>query len=405
VQHQRLIGTEVGIMSRTVRLWHHLSAAERRQIWADWQAGVPPASIARSLGRHDEIIHYVLRQRGGFAPPPRKRAARTLQLAEREEISRGLCQGHSLHQIAQTLGRAPSSISREVRRNGGPGRYRAANADQRAWAQAKRPKACRLACHGALRRVVAAKLALRWAPQQISGWLAQRYPQDDSMRVSHETIYRSLFVQTRGVLKKQLLAHLRTRRAVRHPMAQERHGRGRKGRCSVISGELTISERPAEAEDRAVPGHWEGDLLLGTVRSQIVTLVERRSRFVMLIKIPQRDSATVVDAIAKHIRRLPAQLRRSLTWDRGAEMVQHKRFKLATNVQVYFCDPHSPWQRGSNENTNGLLRQYFPKGQDISHYTQAQLNAVAKELNQRPRQTLGFQCPAEVLHQTVAPTG
>lgn len=392
-------------MSRAVRLWRHLSTADRERIWADWQAGMPPAAIARSLGRDSQLIDYVLRRRGGFAPPPRKRAARVLQLADREEISRGLCQGHSLRQIAQGLGRAPSSISREVRHNGGPEAYRAADADQRAWTQARRPKACLLAHRGRLRCVVASKLAHRWAPQQISGWLARRYPDDDSMRVSHETIYRSLFIQTRGVLKKQLLAHLRTRRSVRYPIAQGRHGKSRKGGGSMIPDALTIRERPAEADDRAVPGHWEGDLLLGTINSQIVTLVERRSRFVMLVKVPARDSATVVDAIAKHIRRLPADLKRSLTWDRGAEMFQHKRFKLAANLQVYFCDPHSPWQRGSNENTNGLLRQYFPKGQDLSHYTQAQLNAVAKELNERPRQTLAFQSPAEVLNQTVASTG
>ncbi|MGF6709603.1 IS30 family transposase [Luteibacter sp. W1I16] len=392
-------------MSRAVRLWRHLSTADRERIWADWRAGVSPAAIGRSLDRHPETIHYVLKKHGGFAPPPRKRAAQALQLADREEISRGLCQGHSLRRIAQSLGRAPSSISREVRRNGGREAYRAANADQRAWAQAKRPKACLLARHGALRRVVAHKLAHRWAPQQISGWLARRYPDNDSMRVSHETIYRSLFIQARGVLKKQLLAHLRTQRSVRYPQAQGRHGKGRKGGPNLIAQALTISQRPAEANDRAVPGHWEGDLLAGTIHSHIVTLVERRSRFVMLIKIPARDSATVVDAVAKHIRRLPAELKRSLTWDRGPEMYQHQRFKLATDLQIYFCDPHSPWQRGSNENTNGLLRQYFPKGQDLSHYTQAQLNAVAKELNQRPRQTLDFQTPAEVLNQTVASTG
>ncbi|QDE38363.1 IS30 family transposase [Luteibacter pinisoli] len=391
-------------MSRTVRLWRHLSTADRERIWTDWQAGVSPKAIARLLERDGALIYYVLSRRGGFAPPPRKRSARTLQLTEREEISRGLCQGHSLRRIAQTLGRAPSSICREVGRNGGRDGYRAAEADQRAWTHALRPKECLLARRGALRRVVASKLAHRWAPQQISGWLARRYPDDDSMRVSHETIYRSLFIQTRGVLKKQLLAHLRTRRSVRYPLAQGRHGRARKGGRSLTPDALRISERPADADDRAVPGHWEGDLLAGTLSSHIVTLVERRSRFVMLIKIPARDSETVVDAVAKHIRRLPAQLRRSLTWDRGPEMSQHQRFKLATNVQVYFCDPHSPWQRGSNENTNGLLRQYFPKGQDLSHYTQAQLNAVAKELNQRPRQTLDFQTPAEVLNQTVAST-
>jgi IS30 family transposase len=387
-----------------VRLCRRLSAADRERIWVAWQTGMPPAAIARSLGRDKEHIRYVLKQRGGFAPPPPKRSDRALQLADREEISRGLCQGHSIRRIAQALNRAPSSISREVKRNQGREGYRAANADQRAWAQAKRPKACLLARRPMLRRIVASKLACRWAPQQISGWLVRRYPDDDSMRVSHETIYRSLFVQTRGVLKKQLLAHLRTRRLVRYPKAQERHGKGRKVVRNLIPEALTISERPAEADDRAVPGHWEGDLLAGTAHSHIATLVERRSRYVMLVKLPARDSVTVVDAIARHIRRLPAELKRSLTWDRGAEMYQHQRFKLASDLQVYFCDPYSPWQRGTNENTNGLLRQYFPRGQDLSHYTQAQLNAVARELNQRPRQTLDFQTPAEVLNQTVAST-
>ena len=392
-------------MSKRVRLFSRLSAIERAQIWARRQAGELPSAIARQLGRDGEQVHYLLKKHGGFAPLPRKRADRALQLAEREEISRGLSQGRSLRQIAQMLERAPSSISREVLRHGGRDSYRATEADQQAWANARRPKVCLLARRGVLRRLVANKLAHRWSPQQISGWLARRYQDDDSMRVSHETIYRSLFIQTRGVLKKQLLAHLRTRRALRYPMAQGRYGKGRKGRDCVIAERLTIRERPAEADDRAVPGHWEGDLLLGTINSQIITLVERRSRFVMLIKIPERDSSTVVDAIAKHIRKLPTDLKRSLTWDRGAEMVQHQRFKLATDLQVYFCDPHSPWQRGSNENTNGLLRQYFPKGQDLSHYTQAQLNAVARELNQRPRQTLDFQSPAEVLNQTVASIG
>lgn len=389
-------------MSRAVRLWRRISKTEREHIWARWVAGDSMRSIGRLLARDAQTIHLLLTQRGGMAPPPRRRAARALGLAEREEISRGLCQGRSLRHIARDLGRAPSSISREVERNGGRNRYRAAHADQRAWAQALRPKTCLLARHGRLRRVVASKLAHRWAPQQISGWLARRYPDDDSMRVSHETIYRSLFIQSRGVLKKQLLEHLRTQRRLRYPVAQGRHGKGRKTAHNAMIGAVTIRERPAEAEDRAVPGHWEGDLLAGTLHSHIITLVERRSRFVMLIKIPARDSATVVDALARHIRKLPAELKRSLTWDRGAEMYQHARFKLATDLPVYFCDPHSPWQRGSNENTNGLLRQYFPKGQDVGHYTQAQLNAVAKELNQRPRQTLGFQTPAEVLNQTVA---
>lgn len=392
-------------MSRTVRSRRRVSSSEREQIWALWRAGESAAAIARALERGSTVVERVVSQMGGFPPAPRTRAATAFRLEEREEISRGLCQGHSMRHIARELGRAPSSISREIERNGGRDCYRAVEADQRAWAHARRPKVCLLARHRVLRRVVASKLAHRWAPQQISGWLARRYPDDDSMRVSHETIYRSLFVQSRGVLKKQLLKHLRTQRSLRYPHTQGRHGKGRKVGNNQITQALSIRERPAEAEDRAVPGHWEGDLLAGTLNSHIITLVERRSRFVMLIKIPARDSATVVDALARHIRKLPTELKRSLTWDRGAEMRHHERFRLATELQVYFCDPHSPWQRGSNENTNGLLRQYFPKGQDLNHYTQAQLNAVAKELNQRPRQTLDFQTPAEVLNQTVASIG
>jgi IS30 family transposase len=253
--------------------------------------------------------------------------------------------------------------------------------------------------------LVAAKLALRWAPQQISGWLAREYPHDHSRRVSHETIYRSLFIQARGVLKKQLLEQLRTQRTLRYPRAQGRHGRGRKSGNNQIPEGLCLRERPAEAQDRAVPGHWEGDLLAGTLTSHIATLVERSSRYVMLVKISSRDSSTVIKALSQHIRKLPMELRRSLTWDRGAEMHQHQLFSLDTKLKVYFCDPHSPWQRGSNENTNGLLRQYFPKGESLSHYTQAQLNAVARELNGRPRQTLGFRTPAEVMNQYVASTG
>jgi IS30 family transposase len=393
-------------MSRTARIYRYLSTAEREQIWLRWQAGEPLNEIARALERGASTVNEVVRRRGGLAPPPRRRAARSLQLAEREEISRGLCAGRSIRSIARSLRRAASSISREIRRNGGAADYRAARADAQTWQRAARPKPCLLSRNPALRRLVAGKLARRWSPQQISGWLARQYPDDHSKRVSHETIYRSLFIQARGVLKKQLLEQLRTQRTLRYPRAQGRAGRGRKGNGNnQIPPALCIRERPAEAADRAVPGHWEGDLLAGTLNSHIATLVERRSRFVMLVQIDARDSATVTQALSRQIRRLPTQLRRSLTWDRGAEMQQHQRFTVATDLQVYFCDPHSPWQRGSNENTNGLLRQYFPRGQSLSHYTQAQLNAIANELNQRPRQTLDFQTPAEVLNQSVASTG
>lgn len=380
------------------------TSAEKQQMWQRWQAGEPMDRIARALGRAPSTVHSAVAHRGGMAPPPRRRSVRVLSLAEREAISRGLCLGQSHRHLARQLGRAASSISREIQRNGGSGAYRACQADQRAWQQAHRPQRCKLSSHVRLCRAVAAKLSQRWSPQQISGWLAVTYAGEQGMRVSHETIYRSLYIQARGVLKKQFLEQLRTERLLRYPRTQGRQGRGRKV-ANQIREALPLSARPAEAEDRAVPGHWEGDLLAGTVSSHMATLVERRSRYVMLVKLPARDSATVIAALAKHIRKLPTELRRSLTWDRGAEMAQHARFSLETDLKVYFCDPHSPWQRGSNENTNGLLRQYFPRGKSVAHYTQAQLNAVARQLNGRPRQTLGFRTPAEVFNETVASTG
>jgi IS30 family transposase len=321
-------------------------------------------------------------------------------LGEREEISRGLAARWSLRAIARTLGRAVSSVSREVRRNGGIVCYRASGAEQFAWDRARRPKVCRLARSPRLRQCVAEKLQLQWSPQQIAAWLVRRYPSDHSMRVSHETIYRTLFVQARGALKRELTAHLRSHRKRRGA----RHAEGAGARGGSIVGELSIRERPAEAEDRAVPGHWEGDLLCGSYGSQIATLVERHSRFVMLQKIPDKNSVRVARELAGKIKQLPRELRRSLAWDRGIEMASHRQFTLATDVQVYFCDPYSPWQRGSNENTNGLLRQYFPKGRDLSGYSQAYLDDVAERLNGRPRKTLGWQTPAERLGQTVALT-
>jgi IS30 family transposase len=320
-----------------------------------------------------------------------------LRLEEREEISRGIAAGQSIRRIARDLGRSPSTISREITRNDGSQAYRASPADNTAWDRALRPKPCRLALHAPLRWRVAQKLALEWSPKQIAGWLRQQFPTDQNMQLSHESIYRSLFVQTRGVLKNELTAHLRTRRQMR----QAKGGTTRNG-LGQIADTISIRERPAEAEDRAVPGHWEGDLLSGANNTHIATLVERHSRFTMLVKVPNKSTATVVAALSKTIGKLPHELRRSLTWDRGKEMADHKSFTVATNVQVYFCDPRSPWQRGTNENTNGLLRQYFPKGTDLSSFSQAHLNKIALRLNQRPRQTLGFRTPADKL-ATVLP--
>ena len=376
-----------------------LSVQETAELWRRWKAGETVSEISRAMGRKQGVLLGGVRPHGGIAPRVRCRSRLALTLAEREEISRGLCAHQSLRQIAWQLGRAPSSISREIARNSRlRWRYRAHISDQRAWDRALRPKPSHLARHPQLARLVAQKLRLEWSPQQIAGWLAREFGDDKSMRVSHETIYRSLFIQARGVLKKQLTAHLRRGRTLRRGRGYANNGPGR----GQISDAVSIRERPAQAEDRAVPGHWEGDLLVGSGHSHIATLVERKSRFVMLVKVPSHDTRTVVTALTRRIRKLPKQLRRSLTWDRGKEMADHKDFSLATDVKVYFCDPHSPWQRGSNENTNGLLRQYFPKGTDLSGYSQAHLDRVALRLNQRPRETLEFQTPADKLNAYVA---
>jgi IS30 family transposase len=315
-------------------------------------------------------------------------------------FSRGIASGVSLRSIAGSIGRAPSTVSRELKRNGGQRRYRAAAADSQAWDRALRPKACKLAMHEELRQLVAARLQDNWSPEQIAGWLKHTYPDDEAHQVSHETIYRSLFVQARGVLKKDLQAHLRSGRAIR----RSRHASSKGDQRGSLTDMISIRERPASVEDRAVPGHWEGDLLCGSANSYIVTLVERHSRYVLLAKVPNRDSQSVITALINQAHRLPDELLKSLTWDRGKEMAQHKRFTLATDVAVYFCDPQSPWQRGSNENTNGLLRQYFPKGTNLSVHSQERLDEIARQLNGRPRKTLGFETPAERFEACVAMT-
>ena len=377
-------------------------ASLQAEVWRRWKGGESLAQITRALSAQGSEFAQVLHRHGGIAPRARCRSRRALSLAEREEISRGMSVGRSLRAIARDIGRWPSTVSREIRRNlTRAGGYRAHTADQRAWDQALRPKTCRLAQHPQLAQLVAQKLQLQWSPQQISGWLAREYGANDSRRVSHETIYRSLFIQARGVLKKQLLQHLRSGRRLRHKRGYTTQGTGR----GQIKDAISIRERPAQVEDRAIPGHWEGDLLSGSRHTQIATLVERHSRFVMLVKLQGRDTHSVITALTRKVGKLPKQLCRSITWDRGKEMAHHRSFSLATDIQVYFCDPHSPWQRGSNENTNGLLRQYFPKGTDLSVYSQADLDKVALRLNQRPRQTLGFDTPANVLHAHVASTG
>jgi len=377
-----------------------LSDDQQAEVWQRWKIGESLSEIGLALGKPASSIRCVLLVRGGVVPTRRCRSERTLSLSEREEISRGLSAGRSGRQIAAQLGRWPSTISREIILGGGRDGYRALEADGAAWDRARRPKACVLSQRRRLCKIVATKLASYWSPKQISGWLKEQYSEDETMQVSHETIYRSLFIQARNVLKKELIAHLRSRRTMRRSKLASTKSQSR----GHIVDAVSIRERPAEVEDRAVPGHWEGDLLIGTKSSQIATLVERRSRFVMLTKLTGRDTVTVVSALSKHVRTLPANLRLSLTWDRGFEMADHKDFTVATDVKVYFCDPRSPWQRGSNENTNGLLRQYFPKGTDLSVLTQAELNRVARQLNERPRETLGFKTPACILGQSVAAT-
>jgi IS30 family transposase len=379
---------------------HGLSVEQKVEIWRRWKMGDSLHEIGRAFDKDHGSIQYLLSKHGGIAPAVRRRSQRTLTLAEREDISRGIAAGSSIREIARGLQRAASTVSREVKRHGGRPVYRASEADLQAWALALRPKVCVLARHRKLRMIVASKLILNWSPEQISSWLKRRYPRNESMRVSHETIYRSLFIQARGVLKKELQQHLRSRRSIRRSVHAKAAGQSR----GQIVDAISIRERPAEIEDRAIPGHWEGDLLAGSGNSYIATLVERHSRFTILVKVPSKDTATVVDALTRQVRKLPAALRRSLTWDRGLEMAKHKTFTVATKVDVYFCDPQSPWQRGTNENTNGLLRKYFPRKTDVSGYSQADLNKVALQLNQRPRKTLDFDTPADKLQASVAST-
>ena len=374
---------------------------QKAEMWTRWQQGESLTSIGRVFDRPSSSIFGQLSPTGGIRPPPRTRSRRVLSLSEREEISRGLANDLTLRDIATQLDRSASTISREINRNGGYDDYRAVEADQAAWDRARRPKLCKLAQNRPLSRIVARKLQQMWSPEQIAGWLKTEYPGQECNHVSHETIYRSLFVQARGVLKKELLQYLRRERAIR----RSRHASLKKDGLGQIANMAKISERPASVEDRAVPGHWEGDLIGGSKNSYVATLVERNTRYVMLAKVKNKDTESVVSALIKQSKKLPTELYKSLTWDRGKELSDHERFTLETNIDVYFCDPSSPWQRGSNENTNGLLRQYFPKGTDLSVHSQAKLNAVARQLNERPRKTLGFETPASRFNACVASTG
>ena len=386
-------------MKQRPRIYY--TETQKALMWDRWKKGDSLQQIAQLFDRNHSSIQGIFVESGGIRPAQRHRSRLALTLAEREVISRALVAGQSIRSIATSLGRAPSTISREIKRNGDQESYRASHADQAAWDRTRRPKICKLVGNRTLAHIVAGKLQMQWAPEQIAGWLKHTYPDDESYQVSHETIYRSLYIQARGALKKELVQHLRRTRVMRrsrhHTQKTDNHGR--------ITDAVSISERPATVADRAVPGHWEGDLICGSGNSQIATLVERHTRYVMLVKVTRKDTETVINALIKNARKLPHELYKSLTWDRGKELADHKRFTLATDIKVYFCDPKNPWQRGTNENTNGLLRQYFPKGTDLSVHSQVKLNAVARRLNQRPRKTLNFETPAERFNQCVASIG
>jgi IS30 family transposase len=377
------------------------SAAEKTEMWDRWQRGESLTAIGRAFGKASSSVYFQIAPYGGIRPAPRRRSRLALTPWEREEISRGIAAHESVRSIAKLLGRSPSTVSREISRNGGYDRYSAPTAEDAAWARTRRPKRCKLASSPRLRRAVARKLRLQWSPEQIAGWLKSTFPGDQTQHVSHETIYRSLFVQARGVLKKELFQHLRSKRSIRRSRRMDLPA-DRRGK---IANMVSIRDRPAAAEDRAVPGHWEGDLLSGSKNSYIATLVERHTRYVMLAKVDSKETQAVVCALIKQAKKLPNELYKSLTWDQGKELADHRQFTIATDIDVYFCDPQSPWQRGSNENTNGLLRQYFPKGTDLSVYSQSDLNKVARRLNERPRKTLDFQTPAARFNACVASTG
>ncbi len=364
----------------------YFTSEQKSEIWDRWQRGESMSSIGRLFDRDSSSIYPLLSRTGGIRPPDRRRSRLALTLVEREIISRGTAGSRSIRSIARELCRSASTVSREVNRNGGYDRYRAADADHQAWVRAKRPKLCKLALNKHLQRVISNKLTIHWSPEQIAGWLKRLYPEDEACYVSHETIYRNLFVQARGVLKKELLQYLRSKRTIR----RSKHASLKRDGLGQIKDAVSIRERPASVEDRAVPGHWEGDLIGGSKNSYIATLVERHTRYVMLAKVPNKDTQSVVSALIKQAHKLPRELYKSLTWDRGKELADHKRFTLATDVDVYFCDPQSPWQRGSNENTNRLLRQYLPKGTDLSLHSQSSLNKIARQLNERPQKDIAI---------------
>lgn len=374
---------------------------ERHRCWQLWRQGLGFSDIARDIDSKPGTVFGLIRLNGGFPPKQRYRNQLHLTLQEREEISRGIAKGLAIRAIATQLSRSPSTISREINRHGGVNCYRATKADQVAWKNACRPKLCKLASNPDLCDFITDKLQRKWSPQQISGWLSRNPVDNMHMQISHETIYKSLYLQARGVLKKELMKQLRYGHKMRH--TKQHSTRGDRGTIRIVNG-LSISQRPPEVNDRAVPGHWEGDLVSGSNNSHIATLVERNSRYTILAQLDGKDTDSVVQAITRELIKLPVTLRKTLTWDRGMEMAKHASFTIATDMAVYFCDPQSPWQRGTNENTNRLLRQYFPKKTPLDQFSQNDLDKVALELNDRPRKTLGYKTPSEVISNNVALT-
>lgn len=374
---------------------------DRHRCWQLWRQGLGYSDIARDIDSKPGTVFGLIRLNGGFPPQQRCRNQLHLTLQEREEISRGIAKGLAIRAIATQLRRSPSTISREINRHGGVNCYRATKADQVAWKNACRPKLCKLTSNPDLCDFITEKLQQKWSPQQISGWLSRNPVDNKHMQISHETIYKSLYLQARGVLKKELMKQLRYGHKMRH--TKQHSTRGDRGTIRIVNG-LSISQRPPEVNDRAVPGHWEGDLVSGSNNSHIATLVERNSRYTILAQLDGKDTDSVVQAITRELIKLPVNLRKTLTWDRGMEMAKHASFTIATDMAVYFCDPQSPWQRGTNENTNRLLRQYFPKKTPLDQFSQNDLDKVALELNDRPRKTLGYKTPSEVISNNVALT-
>lgn len=375
---------------------------EKDLVFDLWKQGAGFSDISRVIDAKPGSIFTILRDSGGIKPEKRKRSVHHLTLEEREEIRAGLSAKMSIRAIARKLNRSPSTVSREVNRNKGRRWYKAVDADRRAWSQAKRPKACTLALNEELKELVVQKLKLNWSPEQISGWLKASMPRRKSMHVSHETIYKTLYVRSRKTLPHKLASHLRRSHKMRHSKNHSRSGD--RGTINIVNG-VSIQQRPKHIEKRSSIGHWEGDLVTGSGNTHIATLVDRKTRYTLILKLAGKDSNSVNNALQEAFTRLPVSMKKTLTWDRGMELAKHAEFTRVTGIPVYFCDPQSPWQRGTNENTNSLIRQYFPKKTCLAQHSQHKLDMVAAQLNERPRKVLKFKTPKEMMERGVAMVG